>query len=237
MRFLRAQSTSPWLCVGDFNEVLSANEQIGGNGREPWQIAVFQDAVSDCCLTDLGYHGLPYTWDNRQEDRRNVKVCLDRALGDNNFMDVMGDFEVFHIPLAESDHCGLLVEVRAKELAGRWCGRRKSKPFKYENMWKRHGEYMEFVNRSWDPGSGSFDLVAASSALTSLQGSLKAWDREVFGYVKQRVKQLRAVLEEEQSSTLYRGPTDREHSVMSKLAVALAREEMMGRQSSRISWL
>lgn len=38
-------------------------------------------------------------------------------------MDVMGDSEVFHIPLAELDHCGLLVEVRAKEPAGRRCGR------------------------------------------------------------------------------------------------------------------
>jgi len=34
MRFLRAQSDDPWLCVGDFNEVLAADEQIGGNERE-----------------------------------------------------------------------------------------------------------------------------------------------------------------------------------------------------------
>jgi hypothetical protein len=75
MRFLRAQSTSPWLCAGDFNEVLSADEQIGGNGREPWQIAAFQDAVGDSCLTDLGYHGLPYTW---------VKaLCLVLVISDN----------------------------------------------------------------------------------------------------------------------------------------------------------
>lgn len=34
LRFLRAQSNSPWLCLGDFNEVLLAKEQIGGNDRE-----------------------------------------------------------------------------------------------------------------------------------------------------------------------------------------------------------
>jgi hypothetical protein len=84
--------------VGDFIEVLSAEEQIGGVGREPWQVAAFQDVVSDCSLTDLGYHGLPYTWDNRQEDSRNIKVHLDRALEDNRFMDVLGESKVFHIP-------------------------------------------------------------------------------------------------------------------------------------------
>jgi hypothetical protein len=72
-------------------------------------------------------------------------------------------------------------------------------------MWRSHGEYVDFVNRSWDPGSASCDLAAASSALMSLQTSLKTWDREVFGSVKQQVKQLRADLEEERNSTLYQG--------------------------------
>lgn len=55
LRFLRAQSASPWLCLGGFNEVLSAEEQFGGNGREPWQIAAFQDVVNDYHLSDLGF--------------------------------------------------------------------------------------------------------------------------------------------------------------------------------------
>lgn len=41
MRFSRAQSAAPWLCLGDFNEVLLEEEQIGGNGREAWQMAAF----------------------------------------------------------------------------------------------------------------------------------------------------------------------------------------------------
>lgn len=36
MRFLRVLLDYPWLCVGDFNEVLSAEEQIEANEREPW---------------------------------------------------------------------------------------------------------------------------------------------------------------------------------------------------------
>jgi hypothetical protein len=148
LRFLRVQSDSPWQCLGDFNEVLLAEEQIGGNDREAWQMAAFEDAVNDCRLTDLGYHGLPYTWDNRQDAAWNVKARLDQAFGDNMFLDVMGGSEVFHVPLAETDHCGILVEVREKRPPGRRRGRRKPKPFRYENMWKNHGEYMEFVNRS-----------------------------------------------------------------------------------------
>ncbi|KAM0863971.1 hypothetical protein ACQ4PT_044229 [Festuca glaucescens] len=34
LRFLRCQFDTPWLCAGDFNEILCASEQIGGNNRE-----------------------------------------------------------------------------------------------------------------------------------------------------------------------------------------------------------
>jgi hypothetical protein len=59
----------------------------------------------------------------------------------------------------------------------------------------------------------------------------------VFGLVKKKVKELRAELEEERISTLYRGPTDREREIMAQLSDTLAREEVMERQRSRISWL
>lgn len=75
---------------------------------------------------------------------RNVKVRLDQGLGDKFFI-ALGESQVFHIPLAELDHCGLLVEVRKRALAGRRPGCQKPKPFRYENMWKSHGDYMDFV--------------------------------------------------------------------------------------------
>ena len=111
LRWLRAQNDLPWLCAGDFNEVLAAEEHFGNNEREAWQMAGFQQAVADCGLSDLGYTGLPYTWDNRQEGDRNVKVRLDRGLGDQKFMDVLSETSVKHVPLTHSDHSALLIEV------------------------------------------------------------------------------------------------------------------------------
>lgn len=64
---------------------------MGANEHEQWHVAAFQDVVSDCRLADLGYHGLPYTWDNRQEGGRNVKARIDRALGDDKFMETLGE--------------------------------------------------------------------------------------------------------------------------------------------------
>jgi hypothetical protein len=234
MRFLRAQSASPWLCVGDFNEVMQAEEHFGVREREQWQMMAFQEMMHDCHLTDLGYRGLPYTWDNFQEGERNVKARLDRAFGDEKFLTSMGDTDVLHIPVAESDHCALLISLKDKGL-GPGAQRRRMKPFRYENMWKMHADYMRFINHSWDPGDGSLEGVAAS--LNNLQASLRSWDRDTFGSVKKKIKQLREELEKEREATLFRGPTAHERSLVHEMAEMLAREETMERQRSRIAWL
>lgn len=182
MRWLRAQHDLPWLCAGDFNEVLAAEEHFGSNEREPWQMAGFQQAVTDCGLVDLGFSGLPYTWDNRQDGGRNVKARLDRGLGDYKFMDVFNETSVKHVPLTYSDHAALVFEVKQR-VRGGGRRRRSKRPFKYEHMWQRHDSYVDFVNQAWDPGIGACDLSAISSSLTALQSSLSTWDREVFGSV------------------------------------------------------
>lgn len=88
LRLLKSRSVHPWLCAGDFNETLEATEQFGGNVCPEGQMDGFQDAITFCELKDMGYVGLPFTWDNRQEGVRNVKVRLDRAFADEAFLTV-----------------------------------------------------------------------------------------------------------------------------------------------------
>ena len=109
LRFLRNQTDLPWLCVGDFNEVLHEDEQMGGNDREEWCMEGFREAVDYCSFSDLGFRGLPYTWDNRREGSRNIKVRLDRGLADAAWLDLFGGSLVTHVQTAESDHCAILV--------------------------------------------------------------------------------------------------------------------------------
>jgi hypothetical protein len=45
MRYLNTSSDLSWLCAGDFNEVLEAHEQFGGQQRPERQMDGFRDAV------------------------------------------------------------------------------------------------------------------------------------------------------------------------------------------------
>jgi hypothetical protein len=111
LRFLRNASDLPWLCAGDFNEVLSDQEQFGGNDREEWMMEGFREVVQYCGFTDLGFSGAPFTWDNRRDGVHNIKVRLDRALADEKWLDLFGDSVVSHVQTTVSDHCAIKGEL------------------------------------------------------------------------------------------------------------------------------
>ena len=93
------------------------------------------------------------------------------------------------------------------------------------------------MQQTWDPGRSVADLNSVTESLSKMQSSLSSWDRDVFGSVKRKVASLKQELEDERTNTLYRGPTACEKNLMDQLSEALAREEIMERQRSRVEWL
>ena len=76
MRALKAQHNLPWLIMGDFNEILSNNENVGGNPRPHQYMQAFQDVLNEFVLIDLGFTGDMFTW-----YKGNIKERLDRGVG------------------------------------------------------------------------------------------------------------------------------------------------------------
>ncbi|KAK3194206.1 hypothetical protein Dsin_025516 [Dipteronia sinensis] len=66
-------SSLPWLCIGDFNEVLHSAEKHGGPPRQRRLIEDFREAVDDCELMDMGFRGPGFTWSNRREGSAMVQ--------------------------------------------------------------------------------------------------------------------------------------------------------------------
>ncbi|KAK1665276.1 hypothetical protein QYE76_053435 [Lolium multiflorum] len=57
LKDISSSSSLPWLCLGDFNEVLRADEHQGVGTRSLNQMQGFRDTVDLCNLIDLGYKG------------------------------------------------------------------------------------------------------------------------------------------------------------------------------------
>lgn len=54
---LATLSSLPWLCFGDFNEIIKPSEKLGGNDRDVRMMLEFRNTMQECELMDLSWKG------------------------------------------------------------------------------------------------------------------------------------------------------------------------------------
>ena len=62
MRHLHARASLPWVCLGDFNEILSSKVKNGGNLIPMGAMIGFQQTLLHCGLVDFGFNGYRFSW-------------------------------------------------------------------------------------------------------------------------------------------------------------------------------
>lgn len=142
---LKQKSDLPWIVVGDFNEALWQFEHFSATARPEYQMAAFREVLAVCELTDIGFSGLPYTFDNKQSGQRNVKVCLDRAVTDDRWRTIFTEAQLVHLVSPCSDHCPLLVRLAQEEQV-----RPRHKCLQYEIYWERDATLPERIAWTWN---------------------------------------------------------------------------------------
>lgn len=80
MSLLKTHNNLPWLCVGDFNEILLDTEKKGSVDRRSHVVQNFIDVLNQCNFQDLGYTGYPFTWTNRREGEENIQERFNHFL-------------------------------------------------------------------------------------------------------------------------------------------------------------
>ena len=59
---LKTNNALPWMCVGDFNEIISNEEKLGGVVRPKSQMAGFRETLEDCGLSEMKTIGAGFIW-------------------------------------------------------------------------------------------------------------------------------------------------------------------------------
>lgn len=81
LKGLKTRSTLPWVCGGDFNEILFPYEKWGGGERKDAQMA----AVYFYELEDMGYQGLDFTWVRTRASGLRIRCQLDWVLANQHW--------------------------------------------------------------------------------------------------------------------------------------------------------
>ncbi|XVF47654.1 hypothetical protein PTKIN_Ptkin03bG0127400 [Pterospermum kingtungense] len=71
----KPQYVSPWMCAGDFNELLLFEEKVGGALRPMKQLEAFGLVLGNCSPLEIPFNGPMYTW-----VRDDVMERMDRGL-------------------------------------------------------------------------------------------------------------------------------------------------------------
>ena len=144
LRRLKTTSNLPWLVIGDFNEVMWDFEHFSSSPRPQRQMQAFRDSLENCELADLGFSGVPRTYDNKRSGNGNVKVRLDRAVASPSWRNLFEQPSVRHLISPVSDHVTLHVSC------DRFVDMHVKKKFRqYEVMWKREPAPQELIARAW----------------------------------------------------------------------------------------
>jgi hypothetical protein len=109
LRRIKPCQLAPWLMIGDFNEVMWLYEHFSQWRRPPKQMMDFCEVLSFCDLHDIGFQGLPWTYDNKQTGERNVCVRLDRAVASPSWSQWFQGGKLKHLTMVSSDHCPILL--------------------------------------------------------------------------------------------------------------------------------
>jgi hypothetical protein len=215
--------------LGDFNEAMWQFEHFSVSPRPEPQMLAFRDTLEVCGLVDLGFSGLPYTFDNKRKGRRNVRVRLDRAVADNSWRNIFAEARVVHLVSPCSDHSPVILHcVKEEECGHKPCSKQ------YEVMWEREHSLPEHISNAWANAGPKANLGQVHTGLRKVMQHLSVWSKQKFGKVKTELEKSRTRLEE-----LMRMNADREEirQVSDHMNELLYREEMMWLQRSRIDWL
>lgn len=114
LRRLHSQSSLPWCCIGDFNDLLGNHEKKEKNDHPIWCIRGFREVVSDCGLHDLPLEGYPFTWEKSKGTTDAVEEKLDHALVSASWMNIFMHPVLSNLVVAISDHSPILLNTEVQ---------------------------------------------------------------------------------------------------------------------------
>ena len=192
----------------------------------------FRDTLDLCGLVDLDYTGPNFTWHGRRGGEM-VWERLDRSVVNYEWIAKFPIGQVHHLNSFTFDHCPILVSLMSKGERQRW----RRKPFRFEAMWLTEPSCNVVVSRAWECRQDGTPMYVATKKLKRCKKLLKAWSRDHFGNVVQKIKRTKELLWKAEEEATRSGNSDEMERLKSELRCLYDKEEKMWQQRSRLQRL
>ncbi|KAG7576108.1 hypothetical protein ISN45_Aa03g005410 [Arabidopsis thaliana x Arabidopsis arenosa] len=215
-----------WCMIGDFNEILSNKEKLGGPSRLVSSFQSFKNMLMNCDMHELGSTGNGFTWAGNRNDQW-IQCKLDRCFGNTDWFLMFPNSHQWFLEKLGSDHRPVLVKfVNDQEI---FRGQ-----FRFDKRLADDPECDTAIQRSWcsdlstESNSSMFCLVECRRAIS-------LWKKSADFNAQRRIKRLRQELDVEKSAQIPCWP--RIAIIKDLLGSAFREEESFWRQKSTEKWM
>jgi len=222
------QYQQPWLCLGDFNEILYNWEKVGKHRAETYRLIAFRDFIQRYSLMDLESKGCAFTWTNNREGDQLVKKRLDRALCTATWRTIYPIAESIALPPIGSDHSPILVSLNLQR-------KKRAQRFKYEAFWAEEEECTQVVKKIWADPSTQQPIVVEKLQITA--NKLMKWSKNRFSNAKMRLAWLTNELQTLMNRTAKLQKSAAAKKITQEIEQLWRQEEMYWGMRSKIRWL
>lgn len=163
--------------MGDFNEILKADEKQGWLDRPERQMVGFRKALDVCALKDLGFNGFPFTWCNWWPEDHNTWILLNRVVATVDCILRFPTSHIHYINAFHSDHKPILLilDSRLKRF------HRKGQPLRFESMWTIDKTCEDVIKESWVHVVESSPVRLISKKISMCQENLSSGTKRPLG--------------------------------------------------------
>lgn len=221
------QRDDAWMLIGDFNELRSNEEKLGGAIREESTFWDFRNMADTCKIREHTSHGNQLSWVGWR-DKVWVQCRLDRSFGNDAWFRLFPRSKAEYMDMRESDHRPLRLNF-AQEVEEKHKGR-----FLFDKRLFGKKGVEEAIAKCWshDDANPEMNIMDCIAKCRTELAKLK---RSENLNSKTRIDQLKLDLEKEIAKQF--PSSQRMRKLKLELSVALNEEERFWRQRSRIEWL
>jgi len=181
LRTISTLNNLPWICAGDFNEILYAWEKVGGRSPDRYRIQSFRDVINDCAFMEIESKGCKFTWSNNRDGPDQIKERLDRVLCTPERRILYPEAQVFALPPLGSDHSPIIISTSPSYPRGQ-------RNFVFEAYWNQDPECRKVIATTWN--SAELRNTNLLRKLRIVSSKLHKWSRSKFDNVQLMVPAL-----------------------------------------------
>ncbi|KAK4438814.1 hypothetical protein Salat_0216000 [Sesamum alatum] len=105
----------------------------------------FRQAVDDCSLQDLRFHGDYFTWSNKREVPNLVRAQPDRACAIESWTRLFPTPQLDHFSRLGSDHSPIVISLSSQRSSVKSRG---YTPLQFETLWLRSDKCAEIIRKT-----------------------------------------------------------------------------------------